>query len=361
MGAPASPAAALAGRRVLVTGHTGFKGSWLVRWLLDAGAEVSGYALAPDTKPSLFEELRLAREIDHVESDIRDASRFAATVARVRPELVIHLAAQPLVRRSYLLPHLTFDTNAMGVVNLFEAVRGCQSVRGVINITTDKVYANTETGRAYTEEEALGGLDPYSASKACSELITGSYRASFLARSGVLVASARAGNVLGGGDWAQDRLLPDCVRALTAGEAIVIRNPGSVRPWTHVLEPLAGYLALAARLLDGDTGVARAFNFGPRPEDEMRVSEIVETAIDAWGGGRWEARTLAEAPHEAGLLHLDSTLASRELGWRPAWSTQAAVTAAMSWYRAFADGIPAENLVRADIAAYEAAADRSKR
>ncbi|TDB37608.1 MAG: CDP-glucose 4,6-dehydratase [Actinobacteria bacterium] len=347
---------AFTGTRVLVTGHTGFKGSWLTRWLLDLGAEVTGYALEPDTTPSLFSDLRLGADVDSRIGDVRDAERLAALVAEVRPEVVLHLAAQPLVRRSYAEPRYTFETNVLGTVNLLEAVRAQGECRVVVNVTTDKVYANPETGEPFAEKSPLGGFDPYSASKAASEIVTASYRDAFFSAEGsAAIATARAGNVIGGGDWATDRIVPDCARALAAHESVVVRNPASVRPWQHVLEPLSGYLRLAALLL-ADSSLAGPFNFGPDTASSRTVSELVEAFVSAWGEGSWSVSDETRQPHEAAQLRLDIGKAERQLAWRPLWSFDETVARTACWYRAYASGESAEALVRSDISAYESAA-----
>ncbi len=344
------------GRRVLLTGHTGFKGAWLSRWLLDLGAEVTGYALDPNTAPSLFVDLSLESSVNSQIGDVRDAAVLAAVVAEVRPEIVLHLAAQPLVRRSYAEPRYTFETNVMGTVNLLEALRGCESCRAIVNVTTDKVYSNPETGEPFNETHPLGGHDPYSASKAGSEIVTASYRDSFFTGSGLpAVATARAGNVIGGGDWAVDRLVPDCVRALSSDELVVVRNPNSVRPWQHVLEPLSGYLCLAAALL-GDDSLAGPFNFGPDPAEARSVGEVSERFVEAWGEGSWCAPDPGAHPHEAAQLRLDIGKADRVLGWRPIWDFEETVAHTAAWYHAYNKGEDAVGLVKADIDAYVAAA-----
>lgn len=343
---------AFAGRRVLVTGHTGFKGSWLCRWLLDLGADVTGYALEPDSTPALFDMLSLGSHMDSRIGDVRDAARVARIFGESAPEVVFHLAAQPLVRRSYIEPLYTFDTNIMGTVHILEAVRGSEATKAVVNVTTDKVYENPETGHPFDEDESLGGWDPYSASKACSELVSSSYRRSFLSNRGVALATARAGNVIGGGDWSVDRIVPDVVRALASGAPVQVRSPDAVRPWQHVLDPLAGYLTLAASLLRGGGRHARAYNFGPRPGDVRTVRELVECALRLWGGGAWYVPDLGEQPHEAGLLVLGIERAERELGWRPVWDFETAVERTVGWYRRVADGEQAADVVAEDIAAY---------
>ncbi len=343
-----------AGRRVFVTGHTGFKGSWLTRWLLDLGARVTGYALEPDTDPSLFEELGLARHMDSRIGDVRDFGSLSGALLEARPEIVLHLAAQPLVRRSYAEPLYTFETNVIGTANLLEAVRGCEETRVVVNVTTDKVYENPETGHPFAEDEPLGGHDPYSASKACSEIVSAAYRSSFFAgdTGGPALATARAGNVIGGGDWSEDRIVPDIVRAMAAGVPVQVRNPDAVRPWQHVLEPLAGYLTLAEALWRDGQERAGAYNFGPEPDDVHPVRDLVDRSIEAWGAGSWEVQGSADQPHEAGLLSLSIDKACDELGWRPLWGFGTTVERTVSWYRRVATGEDPETVTREDLSAY---------
>jgi CDP-glucose 4,6-dehydratase len=370
-------------RRVFVTGHTGFKGAWLTQWLLDLGAEVTGYALAPPTEPNLFEAAAIGREeagrpmgagrFTDLRADVRERRALGQALETAAPEIVFHLAAQPLVRRSYAEPHLTYETNVMGTVNLLEEVRALAAAgrgpRAVVNVTSDKCYENLETGHAYAEGDPLGGFDPYSSSKGCSELVTAAYRQSFFSAPGMpRVATGRAGNVIGGGDWGEDRILPDCARALSAGVPIEVRNPGAVRPWQHVLESLSGYLWLGAKLWRGGEGsdeahaFAGAWNFGPGAECNITVSEVVQLFVAAWGEGEWRpAPEAAQQPHEAGLLVLDAGKAERELGWRAAWSVADAVGAAARWYREFyggAEPLALRERCRADIAAYREAAAR---
>ena len=326
------------GRRMFMTGHTGFKGSWLSLWLTEMGAEVTGFALAPPTTPSLFEltgiEGRLAR---HIVGDVRDRDVLVAAMVAAKPDIAIHMAAQPLVRLSYEQPVETFAANVMGTVHFFEAVRATDSARVAINVTSDKCYENREWERAYREDDAMGGFDPYSASKGCSELVTAAYRRSFLGTdSGVRVASVRAGNVIGGGDWAADRIVPDCIRALTAGKPVIVRNPDAVRPWQHVLEPLSGYLLLAQRLWeDADPTLADGWNFGPVAEGGVPVGELVDGLVSSWGSGSWETPELAEQPHEANLLRLDCTKAQERLGWLPQWDVATTLDRTAKWYAAW--------------------------
>ncbi len=340
----AAELAAWRGKRVLLTGHTGFKGSWLALWLADLGAEVTGYALAPDTEPALFERAGVAAACRSVIADVRDAARLAEVVREARPDAILHLAAQPLVRLSYERPLETLDTNVMGTAHLLEAVRRAGRPCAVVVVTSDKCYENREWLYGYREDEALGGHDVYSMSKGAAELVTASWRRSFfhparLASHGVAVASARAGNVVGGGDWARDRIVPDAIGALAAGTPIPVRNPHGVRPWQHVLEPLSGYLLLGARLMGPQAAAhCEAWNFGPRPEDARPVREVVEALIRHWGGGRWDDRHDPAAPHDAGLLRLSIDKATARLGWAPRWRVDETFRLTVEWYRAFHGG-----------------------
>ena len=343
------------GKRVLLTGHTGFKGGWLALWLHRLGAQVTGLALAPDTQPNLFELARIGELAAHHIVDLRDAAAVAATVKAAQPEIVLHLAAQPLVRASYREPLATFSTNVMGTAHLLEALRGEASVRVAVAVTTDKVYANREWPYPYREGDALGGHDPYSASKAAAEIVAASYRDSFLKAQGVALATARAGNVIGGGDWSEDRLIADAVRAWQAGTPLAIRRPQAVRPWQHVLDPLAGYLRLAERLWD-DPALAGAYNFGPRTDEAATVREVIGIARDAYGSGECVFGDGSEGPHEAGWLALEVARAREALGVASRWPLREAVTRTMQWYRALAQGADARALCEADIAAHEALA-----
>jgi CDP-glucose 4,6-dehydratase len=321
-----------AGRRVLLTGHTGFKGSWLAAWLKQLEADVTGVALDPIGNPNHWDLLRLA--VDDRRLDIRDAAAMHGLLAAVKPEIVFHLAAQPLVRASYRDPVETWASNVQGVVHVLEACRKVGGVRAIVVVTTDKVYENHEWQRGYREDDALGGHDPYSASKAAAELVVQSYRRSFFALPGApLLASARAGNVLGGGDWSEDRLIPDLIRATQAGEPMVIRSPSATRPWQHVLESLSGYLLLGQRLLAGDQACARAWNFGPAAADNRSVADMLALMRPLWPQLRWEI-TRTPQPHEAGLLYLDSSRANDALGWRPVWNLERCLEATAQWYRA---------------------------
>lgn len=325
-------------KRVFVTGHTGFKGGWLCLWLESLGAKVSGYSLPASTKPSLFELARVASGLDSALADIRDLPRFTKSIVAANPEIVFHLAAQPLVRASYAAPVETFATNVMGTVHVLESVRRCPSARAVVVVTSDKCYENREWVWAYREGEAMGGHDPYSASKGCAELVTAAYRRSFFGtESGsrcAAVASARAGNVIGGGDWADDRLVPDIVRSIGRGEPARIRNLGAVRPWQHVLEPLHGYLALAERLHESREGFASGWNFGPWESDTRSVEWLTRKFMERWGeGAGWEREGSAQ-PHEANVLKLDSAKAHELLGWRPRLDLESALDWTVSWYKA---------------------------
>lgn len=348
---------AFAGRRVLLTGHTGFKGSWLALWLTALGADVMGWALEPKTQRDHFVLAGLDRHIEHVVGDIRDLDALAARMAAYEPEVVFHLAAQAVVRDAYEQPAETFETNVLGTVNVLEAVRRCASVRAAVIATSDKCYENVETERGYREDDRLGGRDPYSASKACAELAVAAYRRSFFGDSGgsAGVATVRAGNVIGGGDRARDRIVPDCVRALEAGEMVRVRNPDAVRPFVHVLEPLSGYLLLAQRLLGDPAGFSEAFNFGPEPDSFVTVRDLVSLVLETWGEGTWEHTPDPDAPHEAGLLYLDVTKARDALSWRPSLTTGEAVRMAVEWYRRAPDE-DVHALGLEQIAAYTAAA-----
>ena len=342
------------GKRVLLTGHTGFKGAWLTFWLNRLGVQVTGISLPPVTEPNLF---TLAGIHDCCESyfcDITDRDKLHDLVRRAKPEILFHFAAQALVRPSYREPLSTFATNVMGTANVLDALRGLDSIKAVIMITTDKVYQNHEWFWPYRENDALGGHDPYSASKAASEIVIASYRDAFLREQGVAVASARAGNVIGGGDWSEDRLIPDAVRCWQSGQTLIVRRPQSVRPWQHVLEPLAGYLALAKKLCTRPE-IAGAYNFGPEHHESATVRDVIELALSSYGEGHVEYGDGSEGPHEAGYLALDIAKARTVLGHRPKWPLTEAVQRTLAWYRRQQHGERADVLCEQDIAAFEAA------
>ena len=336
---PAPPSAAdpqfWRGKRVFLTGHTGFKGSWLSLWLQSLGAEVHGFALAPPTTPNLFQQAQVAEGMASTIGDIRDHAAIAGAMSEFRPEIVFHLAAQPLVRLSYDQPVETYATNVMGTVHVLEAARRVDTVRAIVNVTTDKCYENKEWAWGYREDEPMGGYDPYSNSKGCSELVTSAYRRSFFRSSGVALASARAGNVIGGGDWAADRLVPDILRSFERSEPVLIRNPHAIRPWQHVLEPLAGYLTLAEQLCRQGHAVAEAWNFGPRDEDARPVQWIVEHLAERWGNCATWVLDGGDHPHEAHYLKLDISKAGGRLGWKPRWTLDTALEKITDWHQAW--------------------------
>lgn len=342
------------GKRVLLTGHTGFKGSWLALWLQRLGAQVTGLALPPATDPSLFALAGVAQGMDSHACDVRDAAATAALVRAACPDIVLHLAAQALVRPSYAAPLDTYATNVMGTAHVLDALRGLPQVRVAVVVTTDKVYRNREWVYPYREDDALGGHDPYSASKVAAEIVAASYRDAFLAAQGVAVATARAGNVIGGGDWSPERLLPDAAAAWSAGQTLVLRNPHATRPWQHVLEPLAAYLHLA-ELLWADAAKAGAYNFGPAPHEAATVGRVVEIAQASYPAAPVQYQSDSRNPHEAGLLALDTALARSRLGVAPVWALPQAVGRTMAWYRDFHAGASARTLCLSDLEAFEMA------
>lgn len=348
----ADPAAQAAwqGRRVFLTGHTGFKGSWLALWLTQIGARVTGFAL-PAERPSLFEQARVGELIEHVEGDIRDLGAVEKAITAAQPEVVFHLAAQPLVRQSYDCPVETFATNVQGTVHVLDACRRVSGLKAVVCITSDKCYDNREWVWPYRENDPMGGHDPYSASKGAAELVIAAYRRSFFEQ-GAGIASVRAGNVIGGGDWAADRLIPDIVRALIAGEQPLIRSPRSIRPWQHVLEALGGYLMIAERLIDGAESAASGWNFGPADDDAKPVDWIADRMTAAWGKPGWTNGEQPGAPHEARILKLDCAKARSELGWRPAWTLETALARIVEWHRHVAQGGDARAISLAQLAEY---------
>jgi CDP-glucose 4,6-dehydratase len=326
------------GRRVLLTGHTGFKGAWLALWLQSLGAEVTGFSDGIPTDPSLYELARIEEGMESIIGDVRDPEAVAAAFAGCDPEIVIHMAAQPMVRRSFLEPRATYEVNVMGTINVLEAARGAAGLRAIVNVTSDKCYENREWDWGYREDEPMGGHDPYSSSKGAAEIVTAAYRRSFFADSeGPRLASGRAGNVIGGGDWGEDRLVPDVMRAVLEGEAVRVRNPNAIRPWQHVLNPLSGYLVLAQALWE-DPAAADGWNFGPADEEAQPVGRLVERLAELWPERvRWNVDD-GPHPHEANYLKLDSSKARARLGWRPLASLDAALDATAAWYREFEAG-----------------------
>lgn len=343
------------GKRVFLTGHTGFKGGWLALWLRHLGAEVHGYSMNPPTAPSLFETAQVAKTLESdTRGDIRDYPAFEGALKKANPEVIFHLAAQPLVRASYREPLETLATNVMGTAHLLEAARQVDGLRAIVVITTDKCYENREWVYPYREIDPLGGHDPYSASKACAEIVTASYRASFFGKEGAAaVATARAGNVIGGGDWAEDRLVPDCIRAFSKGQSVELRYPEAVRPWQHVLEPLSGYLMLAEILCGKPApGYAEPWNFGPGANGDATVGEIAQRVAGLWGSGEVVLPTTHNHPHEAGLLRLDVTKARSRLHWSPRWSIDRALEETVAWYKAWHSGKDMRVFTLAQIAAF---------
>ncbi len=323
------------GKRVFITGHTGFKGSWMCRVLTLFGAEITGYALDPPTDPSMFEIAGIGEKINSIVGDIRDLNKLRAALNDAQPEIVIHMAAQPIVRESYINPVYTYETNVMGTVNICEAVRFCDSVKSFVNVTTDKVYKNNEWAWGYRETDALDGYDPYSNSKSCSELVTSSYVNSFFNDRGIAVSTCRAGNVIGGGDFAKDRIIPDCVRAMEQGKEIIVRNPYSIRPYQHVLEPVTAYLTLAAMQYKNPS-LAGNYNIGPDDSDCVTTGELADIFCNAWGdGASWKNVAEQNAPHEANFLKLDCSKIKSVLGWKPHWHISAAIQKTVEWSKAY--------------------------
>jgi len=342
------------GKRVLVTGHTGFKGGWLSLWLKELGAEVIGYSLDPPTQPNFFEAVDLKNKVIHIIGDVRDEKHLLSVYEKYQPEFVFHLAAQSLVRFSYKEPRLTYETNIMGTINVLETVRKTNSVKVCIVITTDKCYENKEWIYGYRENDPVGGYDPYSSSKGCAELITAAYRNSFFnpdnygKNHDVALSTVRAGNVIGGGDWGEDRLIPDCVKTLSKNKAINIRNPQSTRPWQYVLEPLSGYLLLGSKMYKDGKKYSSAWNFGPNDNDIIKVEEIVKSVIKNWGNGDYELDTSSQ-PHEAGLLKLDTSKARTLLGWKPVFNIYETIKRTINWYKYFYNGVEKEKLYKISV------------
>jgi CDP-glucose 4,6-dehydratase len=345
------------GRRVFLTGHTGFKGGWLSLWLASMGAQIRGYALAPETSPNLFTAACVGTVLEDIRGDLRNESDIEVAMTEFQPEVVFHLAAQPLVRRSYADPLGTYTTNVMGTAHVLEAVRKTQSVRAVVCITTDKCYQNQEWVWPYRETDHLGGFDPYSSSKACAEIVSAAYRSSFFNRGSqsgrqVGLATARAGNVIGGGDWSEDRLIPDLIRGFRSKQPVLIRRPKAIRPWQHVLEPLRGYILLAEKLMAGQPEFASAFNFGPTEGDAWPVERIATTLVNLWGNGASWISDLSPGVHEAHYLKLDSSKARTELGWEPHLGIKSALEWTVSWYRTWHSNGDLLQATRDQIAAY---------
>lgn len=343
------------GKRVFLTGHTGFKGGWLALWLQSMGAEVHGYALNPPTQPNLFEVAAVGKGmVSSTIADIRDADLLRQAMQNAQAEIVFHLAAQPLVRYSYIQPVETYAVNVMGTVHMLEAARATRGVKAIVNVTTDKCYENREWPWGYRENEAMGGFDPYSSSKGCAELVTAAYRQSFLEAAGVALASARAGNVIGGGDWAEDRLIPDFLRAMDAGATLKIRSPKSTRPWQHVLEPLSGYLLLAERLYTDGVQFAEGWNFGPAADDARPVGWIVEHLAEMRKDLKWQCDASPQ-PHEANFLKLDSSKAKTRLDWAARWRLKTALQKTLEWHQAWHNGEDMREVTLDQIAQYQAA------
>jgi len=346
------------GKRVFITGHTGFKGSWLSLWLQQLGSDLTGYALNPPTNPSLYHVAKVGAGMKSIIADIRDIETLCKAINDVSPDIVIHMAAQPLVRYSYKAPVETYATNVMGTVHLLEAIRQTSTVRAVVNVTSDKCYENKEWHWGYRETEPMGGYDPYSNSKGCAELLTAAYRNSFFSpekytEHQVAIGSGRAGNVIGGGDWAADRLIPDILRAIEVGQPVNIRSPHAIRPWQHVLEPLSGYLALAEKLFTDGTAFASGWNFGPAEEDAKPVHWIVEQLTSLWGdGAKWQLDSNPK-PHEAHFLKLDCSKAKARLNWQPRWSLATTLTNIVAWHKAWLDGGDMQSLTLNQINLYE--------
>lgn len=347
------------GKRIFLTGHTGFKGSWISLWLQAMGAKVTGFALAPNTTPSLFEEARVSEGMASIIGDVRDQVALQKALAEAQPEIVLHMAAQPLVRYSYANPVETYATNVMGTVHLFDAIRQMSGIKAVVNVTSDKCYANREWVWGYRENDAMGGYDPYSNSKGCSELVTAAFRSSYFnpadyAKHGVALASGRAGNVIGGGDWALDRLIPDIMRAIEEGREVVIRSPNAIRPWQHVLEPLSGYLALAEKLYTDGAQYAEGWNFGPHDHDAKTVAWIVDNLTRIWGNGTaYRIDASAANLHEAHYLKLDCSKAHMKLGWQPRWNLLHTLEKISEWHKAHQAGSDMQALTLQQIREYE--------
>ena len=339
------------GKRVFLTGHTGFKGSWLSLWLVSLGAKVKGYALSPPTSPSLFIEANIDSIIDSQIADIRDQDTLHESMTKFSPDILIHMAAQPLVRYSYDEPIETYEVNVIGTAKVLEVARSCPNLKAIVNITTDKCYENDERAEGYKEDDPMGGYDPYSSSKGCAELVASSYRRSFLQDQGVGLASVRAGNVIGGGDWADDRLIPDILRSFENGSPVVIRNPKATRPWQHVLEPLSGYLILAQRLYEEQKKYAEGWNFGPNDEDAKSVDWILDKMVLKWPGSSWEV-DYSPNPYEASFLKLNIAKVRHKLGWKPVWGLNHTLERIVDWHRSWLDKEDMQTICLAEIEEY---------
>ena len=341
------------GKRVFLTGHTGFKGSWLSLWLSSLGAEVKGYALNPPTSPSLFNEAKVDSLIDSQIGDIRDQDTLHESMTKFSPDILIHMAAQPLVRYSYDAPIETYEVNIIGTAKVLEVARSCANLKAIVNITTDKCYENDERSEGYKESDPMGGHDPYSSSKGCAELVASAYRRSFLQDQGIGLASVRAGNVIGGGDWADDRLIPDILRSFEGGEPVIIRNPKATRPWQHVLEPLSGYLVLAQKMYRDQNKYAEGWNFGPNEQDVKSVDWILNKMIAKWPNSSWELDSSSN-PHEANFLQLDISKAESKLGWKPIWELSHTLEKIIDWHQAWINKEDMQTVCLSEIKAYMA-------
>lgn len=348
------------GKKVFITGHTGFKGAWLTLWLHSLGAEIVGYALEPNTNPNLFDILKLSNKITHIVGDIRDYDKLANTIKKHKPDIVFHMAAQALVLPSYTDPRYTYETNVMGTVNLLEAIRHSGSVKVCVNITSDKSYENKEWVYAYRENDPMGGYDPYSSSKGCAELVSSAYRQSFLDKEKIAMATVRAGNVIGGGDWSESRIIPDCIRSLTDKKSILIRNPDAIRPWQLVLEPLSGYLALGAMMWQNPEKYNEGYNFGPFNTGAVPVLQIVEKALSVWGSGEYHIEQNLNKPHEAHYLKLDCSKAMSELSWHPVYDIDETISETISWYKKYYNKEDIVNTSLAQIEKYTSSAKAKK-
>ena len=339
------------GKRVFLTGHTGFKGSWLALWLSSLGAQVKGYALNPPTSPSLFNVAKIGEVLDSQIGDIRNQESLHESMVKFNPDILIHMAAQSLVRYSYDAPIETYEVNVIGTAKVLEVARDCTNLKAIVNVTTDKCYENEERDKSYQEDDPMGGYDPYSSSKGCAELVTSTYRRSFLKNQGIGVASVRAGNVIGGGDWADDRLIPDIIRSFEKNEPVAIRNPKATRPWQHVLEPLSGYLILAQKLYKDQNKYAEGWNFGPNERDVKPVDWILDQMTSRWPNSSWHLDKNSN-PHEAGFLKLDISKAQSKLGWRPTWKLSNTLEKITDWHRAWLDQEDMQAVCLAEIEEY---------